>query len=260
MTLVSDIINRAFRVSNITGTGATPTTAEQTEALALLQSFTEGVFGNEAGDGFYNMPIGSEGIERPSGYPWYETVPDDSDWFVPENYRLFMNLAEPVTLYLHPSPDDGARFALRDIQSNFSTNNVTIFGNGRLIDGNPSLVLNTDGDAGEWFYNADEGNWVRYADLTLEGQFPFPTEFDDYFIMSLAMRLNPLYGKQIDQQSLEFYRRSKRQLQARYDVVIPMPVERGLVRMSRMTADRDRFRLEQGTYNPNVAFTRGRPF
>lgn len=260
MTTVTKIIDRAFRASNITGTGASPTATEQSEALELLQSFVKGVFGNEAGDDFIDMAIGSEGISRPVDFPWYDTVPDGNDWFVPQNYRLFCNLGEAVTLYLHPQPNDGARFAIRDMQNNFNTYNVTLNGNGRLIDGSTSVTLSTNGEAGEWFYNADTGNWVRYADLTLDGAFPFPEEFDDYFVMALAMRINPQYGKTLDQQALTFYSRSKRQLQARYDVTIEMPSERGLLRMSRMTADRYRWRNDYGTINPNRAFSRGYPY
>lgn len=260
MTTVTKIIDKAFRASNITGTGQSPNTNEQTEALELLKPFVKSVFGNEAGDDFVDMAIGSEGIERPTNFPWYETVPDGNDWFVPENYRLFVNTAEPVTLYLHPQPDDGARFAIRDMQNNFSTNNITLVGNGRLIDGATSVTLSTDGEAGEWFYNADTGNWVKYADLELANQFPFPEEFDDYFVMALAMRINPQYGKTLDPQAIQFYNRSKRQLQARYDVIIEMPSERGLLRMSRMTADRYRWRNDRGILNPNRSFSRGYPF
>lgn len=260
MTTVTKIIDRAFRASNITAAGSSPNTVSQTEALELLQSFVKGVIGNEAGDDFFNMPIGSKDISRPAGYPWYNTVPYNGDWFVPENHRLFLNLEEPVTLYLHPDPDDGARFALRDMQNNLATNNVTVIGNGRLIDGATSIVLNTNGASGEWFYQADTGNWVRYAELTLEGEMPFPEEFDDYFVMSLAMRINPLYGKTLDQQAITFYNRSKRQLQARYSVVIPVPSERGLTRMSRMTGDRRDGYRGGGTYDPTQVFLTGGPY
>jgi len=260
MTTVTKIIDRAFRVANLTAAGTSPTTAEQTEALEYLQSFVKGVFGNEAGDDFVDMAIGSQGISRPAGFPWYDTVPDGNDWFVPMDYRLFVNIDEPVTLYLHPQPDDGARFAIRDMQSNFATYNVTLEGNGRLIDGATSATLSTDGEAGEWFYRADTGNWVKYTNLVLANEFPFPEEFDDYFVMSLAMRINPGYGKTIDQQSLTFYNRSQRQLRARYNVTIQMPVERALLRMSRMTGDRTRWRNEYGIYDPNRAFSRGYPY
>lgn len=260
MTTVTKIIDRAFRVANLTAAGASPTTTEQAEALELLQSFVKGVFGNEAGDDFTDMAIGSQGIERPAGFPWYDTVPDGNDWFVNQDYRLFVNINEAITLYLHPQPDDGARFAIRDMQNNFATYNVTLQGNGRRIDGNTSLVLSTNGEAGEWFYRADLGQWVKYADLVLANQFPFPEEFDDYFVMSLAMRLNPQYGKTIDQQALTFYNRSKNQLRARYNVTIEKPVERGLLRMSRMTADRTRWRNDYGTIDPVTAFNRGYPY
>lgn len=260
MTLVSTIIDDAFRASNNTATGASPTTGEQTEALRYLNRIVRSTLGNEAGENFIPMPIGSQNISRPTGYPWYNTVPDDSDWFVPENYRLMLNIVQPVTVYLHPDPDDGSRLSVIDMGNNLSTNNFTINANGRHIDNVDSIVLDVDGENEEWFYRADTGNWHRYTNLELVDELPFPEEFDDYFIMSLAMRINPQYGKSLDQQALQFWNRSKSQLRARYNITVPEPVERGLLRMTRMTGDRGRWRTERGVYNPNAAFSRGWPF
>lgn len=260
MTTVTQIIDDAFRASNITGTGRSPTEAEQTEALRYLSRIVQSTMGNEAGDDFTNIPIGSENISRPSGYPWYNTVPDDQDWFVNENFRLMVNISEPQEVYLHPDPDDGARFAVIDMGNNLSTANVTVVGNGRHIDGQDSLVIDEDGFIGEWFYRADLGSWMRYQELALEDEFPFPVEFDDFFILTLAMRINPGYGKQMDAQSAQIMQRAKRQLQSRYNVVTPMPVEDALLRMSKMTADRERWQTSRGFYSPNRAFDRGRPY
>lgn len=261
MSTVSEIITDAFRASNQIAVGASPTTAEQTEALRYLNRIIVSTLGYEAGENFSPIAIGSQNIERPTGYPWYETVPDDTDWFVPENSRLYLNINEPLTLYLHPEPDDGSRFSIVDMGGNLSTNNVTIDGNGRHIEGSDTLVL--DGSSGnrfDWFYRGDLGNWVLYSELTLVDDLPFPEEFDDYFIMSLAMRINPQYGRTLDEQALQFWRRARSQIRARYSVDIPMPSERGLLRMSRMAGDRDRWRTERIAYNPQAAFNKGWPY
>ena len=258
MTTVTQIIDDAFRASNLVATGASPTLIETEEALRLLSRIVKSTFGFEAGEPFSSIPIGSNNIERPSGYPWYETVPDN-DWFVPENVRVMLNLGEPVSLYLHPAPNNGARFALLDVAQTVATHNVTVVGNGNRIDGLESLVLDENGTAGEWFYREDLGSWIKYTPLVLENEFPFPEEFDDFFVMTLAMRINPLYGSTIDGQSGEMLRRSKSQLRARYAQEINMPVNQALLRMSRMTADRNQWRDRDGIYDPSTVFARGYP-
>src|SRR3546814_10171580 len=79
------------------------------------------VFGDEVGEPLTALPIGSLNIDRPSGYPWWDTVPD-GDWFVPKNTRAVFNLEAPLDLYLHPEPDDGSRLAVVDVAGNLATN------------------------------------------------------------------------------------------------------------------------------------------
>lgn len=260
MTTVLTIIDDAFRVTNTIATGGTATAAEKVEALRYLNRIVNSVMGNEVGENFVSMPIGDENISRPVGYPWYGTVPDDSNWFVPENHRLYLNINEPLTVYLHPDPDEGARLSVVDLGGNLSTNNLTINANGRHIQGSNTLVLSDDGVTDDWLYRSDVGDWIRYTSLALDDTFPLPEEFDDFFVIMLAMRLNPAYGQQLDGQSLELLRRARKQIRARYNTTIQEPVERGLLRMTRMTGDRQRQRTEHGLYNPNRAFDRGWPF
>src|SRR3546814_19127941 len=86
MTLVSQIITDSFRKSNLIAIGTTPTAAQQTEALRYLNRMVKPVFGDEVGEPLTALPIGSLTIDRTSGYPWWDTVPD-GDWFVPKNTR-----------------------------------------------------------------------------------------------------------------------------------------------------------------------------
>lgn len=258
MTLVSEIITDAYRISNLLAIGTSPTTEQQTEGLRFLNRLVKSVFGNEAGDPLTAFPIGRNNINRPGGYPWWDQVPDN-DWFVPKNYRLMLNLEAPVNLYLHPDPDDGSRFALIDVSNNLSTYNAVVYGNGRLIEGSNDITLTTDGTDSEWFYRADLANWQKYSPLIVSDTFPFPAEFDDYFITLLAMRLNPAYGASLSEEGVMIYRRSKRQLQARYTQVIPVRSELGLIRPARVALDRDRWGSMYEFYNPNDMFTKGWP-
>ena len=259
MTLVSTIISDAFRQSNLLALGATPTDNQSTEALRYLNRIVKGVFGKEAGENFTAFPIGRGNINRPSGYPWYNDVPD-ADWFIPENTRLILNAESSLDLYLDPNPDDGARFAVVNPADNLATYPVTVHGNGRLIEDAQSILLDTDGYAAEWFYRADLATWTIYSPLDATDTFPFPEEFDDFFITLLSMRLNPSYGAEMDEQSVQMFKRAQNILRARYGQTEEMPSELALLRMARVAADRDRYGSAYDYYNPNDMFNKGYPW
>jgi hypothetical protein len=258
VTTVAQIIDDAFRASNLVAVGASPNTNQQAEALRYLSRIVKSVFGNEAGEEFMNLPIGRTGIERPAGYPWYGDNPD-GEWYIPENTRLMVNLEASTELFLHPAPDDGSRFAVIDVAQNFDTATLTISGNGRRIDGQTSVTLDTPGLNQEWFYRGDIGEWVSYAPIDINGVFPFPEEFDEFFITMLALRINPSYGTMMDSQTQEVMRRSKAQLRARYSQTIFMPVERGLLRMPLVSAARRAWTGDRAIYDPNAMFDKGWP-
>lgn len=258
MTLVSDIITDAFRQSNTLAIGVSPTTLQQTEALRYLNRIVKSVFGNEVGDPLTAFPIGNNNINRPAGYPWYNTVPSN-DWFVPKNLRVVLNITDPITLYLHPDPDDGRRFAALDSSGNLATYPVTVSGNGRRIEGATSIILNTNGTDSEWLYRADLGNWQKSAPLLIDDTFPFPEEFDFFFIIQLAIAMNPTLGVQMDAQTQATYSRARSQLRARYTQDIPVRSELGLIRPSKMAQDRDYWGYYE-YYNPNAMFDKGWPW
>lgn len=259
MTLVSDIITDAHRLGNILAIGDTPTDEEFTEGLRYLNRIVKSVFGNEAGEPFTAFPIGRGHIQHPSGYPWWDQVPSN-DWFVPKNTRVMLNLTTAQDLYLHPDPDDGSRFAMIDVGENLDTCPVTVYGNGRLFEEAFSQTFNTPGYDAEWWYRADLGNWLKYAPLTLTDDFPFPEEFDDFFIGLLAVRINPAYGVQMDPQAQQMLQRSAKQLKARYKQIIPVRSELGLIRPARVAADRDLWGNTYWLYQPNAMFDKGWPW
>lgn len=216
MTLVSDIIRDAYRESNLIAVNASPTTAEVDEGLRLLNRIIDSVYGFEAGEDYHEIIIGRNDIERPSGFPWYSQVPDTVDWFVPDNARLILNLTSPQDLYLTPTPQDGTRFSFIDVSGNLSSNNVVIYGNGRLIEGQDSVTVSVDGANQEYFYRADLGNWVRVSPLVESDDFPFPGKFEDLFVILLSMRINPRHGAEVDPQSGAELSRLLRSFKAKY--------------------------------------------
>jgi hypothetical protein len=229
MTLVSTIIRDAFRESNLIAIAADPTTAEQAEALRLLNRLILSVLGTEMGEQLSPIIIGRNNINRPQGFPWYEQVPDQVDWFVPANSRLFLNLTFPQTVYLDPNPEDGARFAYIDKSGNLNTYPLTINANGRTIDNSFTETDNTNNSVREYFFRADTGNWSVVTPLGLADEMPFPPEFDTLFIVDLAMRLNPRHAQEADTQSIAARNRAERNFKARYRQHREMGSELGLV-------------------------------
>lgn len=259
MTTVTQIITDAYRQSNLLAIGATPTDAQLAEGLRYYNRIVASVLGNEAGENLQPFPIGRHNISRPSGYPWSGSVPS-FDWFVPLNTRLMLNLEEAADIYLNPVPEDGSRLGVCDVSGNTATYNVVLHGNGRNIEGSPSITIATDGVDREWFFREDLGDWVRAVPLILTDESPFPTEFDDMFVTMLAMRLNPSYGVTMDVQTGEVYKRSRSQFRARYHNIIEVHSEDALIRLPRTANDRYLWGNRYGMYDPQGAFNRGYPW
>jgi hypothetical protein len=205
MTTVADIIQAAYRETNLIPLGSTPTTAQTNEALPLFNTLIMSTMGNEVGDSFTDVTIG--GLNDQS-----DTVANS----VPYGVRLVMNIEVETELDLDPNPYDGQRLAVVDTFNTLGTYNLILNGNGRLIEDAFSVTLNTDGETRQWMYRADIGNWVVVDSLAAIDLSPFPPEFDDYFITMLAMRLNPRYGQSLTPETAEALKRMRSQIRGRY--------------------------------------------
>lgn len=231
MTTVAQIITDAYRESNLIAIGTSATANEEAEALRLLDRAVKSVFGYEAGENLVPFPLGRNNVTEPSGFPAYDNVPG-GDWYAPTNARFILNVTQAISIPLNIQPDDGSRVGVIDASDNLDTYNVTLQGNGRTIEGVSSLVLDTAGLNREWFYRADLGEWKQLTDLTLASEFPFPEEFDDMFVIMLAMRLNPRNDMKADPQSFNAYRRVRQIFRARYKQITEVASEEALLRMS----------------------------
>lgn len=229
MTTVVSIINSALRETNLIPLGVTPDAAAQAEAFGRLVTIVAGVLGNEGGENLNPMPLGQNDITSPTGYPWWSNeLPGNV--FVQTNTRLMCNLTDDGAINLHPRPHDGARMGVVDVSQNFDQFPLTIYGNGRLIEGQPDMVYNTAGLVRQWLYREDLGNWVVVQPITLDGDMPWPEEFDDMFIVMLAMRLNPRYGQVMHPASVQALSAAMRKFSARYSQsTTQMPSEDGLL-------------------------------
>ena len=213
MTLVASIIQQSLRETNIIPNNANPNPNEALEAVARLQTLVLSVLGNEAGYVLEDWNVVSAtNILKPSSF-----VQNPTGFTVQPQSRLICNLAADTTLLLDPQPQDGQRFSVVDAALNFATNNLTLNGNGRLIEGTPTAVLDTDGFASQWIYRADLATWVVVDPLVEGSEMPFPEDFDDYFIIMLAMRLNPRYGRTLTQESQARLMQQRQQMILRYN-------------------------------------------
>lgn len=213
MTIVSTIILQALRETNIIAITANPTPAEANEGLDRLQSVILSVLGNEVGYVLEDWSVGSAiSIKKPSGF-----VQNTTGFTVPAQARLACKLTVATELDLDPQPQDGQRLAVVDAGNNFATYNLTLDGNGRLIDGATSVVLSTNLTRKQWVYRSDQANWIAVEPLSPDDEMPFPPEFDDYFIIMLAMRLNPRMGVQLTEESKARVAQQRDQLLIRYN-------------------------------------------
>jgi hypothetical protein len=234
MTTYTTIINTAFRESGITAAGDTPSTTEQTEAFALLSSIVQDVMGHEIGELQTDIDVGTSGLTNASAIA-ADYLSVIQSWYIPNNARLICNLASAVSLFLPPLPGDGSRLSVIDNAGNFSTNVLTLNGNGRKIDPGTgavsTLALNTNGATSDLFYRADLGKWITVDLSSVSSSSPLPAAFDDYLATLLALRINPRYGAQTKPETAQFIKDMQRKLRSRYRQPTDKNSELALIRL-----------------------------
>jgi hypothetical protein len=233
MTTLRQIITDAYRESNLIPVGEVPEGEEYDEALRKLQNIIKTLIATELGENYVEVSYGLEGLNQA------DAISRDissliSSGYLPTNTRIVCNLSADTTLYLDPEPHDGARISVVDSSNNFSTNSLTLDGNGRRIEEVDTISLTTDGVFRDWFYRADLGTWVRVTDLTGDDDSPFPSEFDDYLSISLALRLHPRHGVNTAAETGDALMRARRAFKARYQQQRQESSELALLRLPSM--------------------------
>lgn len=230
MTTIRTIIGDSLREAGIIEVGDEPEAPIFEEALRRINTLYKSLFGNELGDPYTTYNYGTSGLTNV--FAQFEDQSSNIDsTYVPQNTRLVLNNDSAVTLYLAPNPRDGARLAIIDNAGNLATYNVTLSGNGRLIESTASVVLSTNSLKREWFYRADLGSWTRVSDLLADDESPLPGEFDDFLVTLMALRLNPRHGATTSDEMIEVLKRIRTIFRARYRQVTEEDSELGLQRM-----------------------------
>lgn len=250
MTLISSLIGDAFREANILPLGKAPTDNQATEALRLFNALLNAIYSNDAGEDLADWPLGTFGAESPNyALPYTDYAITHPDL----NQRLIATNTVAKTIYLTPYPQDGARMGIADPFGRLAAFPVTLDANGRTIVGAATLVLNTNGLFREWFYRADLGQWVQLSQKLATDQNPFPADFDNFFITLLALRLNPRYGRMMDDQSMAIFKASRRQFIARYLQSRPLEIDDSVSWPFMSTQGY----AQQREFSSNRAFNRG---
>ncbi len=250
MTLVSTILSDAFREGNIIPNGKALNVNQETEALRLLNQLFSSIYGDDAGETLQDWPLGNFGRESPV----YDLGWTDQQIDRPMlNRRLLALNEEAKEIFLSLEPQDGSRMAIADPFGRLAAFPVTLDGNGRTIEGAATLLLDTNGLYREWFYRADLGNWMRLTGVTLTGEMPFPADFDIFFTILLAMRINPRYGRSMDAQTEKMFKSERSKFVARYLQSLPLEIldDISWPFMSIQSYD------QQREFSSNRAFTRG---
>ena len=230
MATLRKIITDAYRESGIIQKGTVPDADQMQEGLDKLLMIIENVFGEEVGSLFQDINYGDDGVVNSYSIDSNRQVFIDNNFARP-SYRLLVNSISPRTVYLDPNPYDGARFGVIDVGQNFTTAPLTVVADTRKIEGGQSVVLNTDGAVVSWFYRADLAEWVKITPLTLDSDCPFPSQFDDFFIIKLATRLHPRYLVQTAQETMMHFKDVSRKFRSRYSTTEEANSETALFRL-----------------------------
>lgn len=220
MTLVSSIIRDAYRETNIIPLEREVTLSQETEALRLLNQVIAGLYGSIVGERLTDWPLGRYNLDHNRYDEWFNLHWYRYGEFL--NRRMIATNEEARTVHLAQRPQDGSRMAFIDPYSRVSQAPVTIDGNGRPIEGQDAVVMDEDGESREWMYRADLGQWVRLTNLQASDVLPFPERFDQFFVISLAIRINPRFGMNLDEQSSLVWRQQRRDLTNQYLQSIPL--------------------------------------
>jgi hypothetical protein len=137
---------------------------------------------------------------------------------VPQDRYVNMFTGQAYSLLMPPSPGDGARLTFIDVGGTLASFPVTLLGNGNLVNQNASETLSTNNSITSFMFRRDLANWQPVSPVTLidTASMPFPEEFDDMFVIELATRINPRYGKEMSEVTMQVYESIRSRFMGRY--------------------------------------------
>ena len=224
------IVLSAFREGNLVASGATLTEPQLTEGLQLLNEYIESLLGLEFGEIAFDWPFRVTNLSRSETRSRFPLFPRQQDLplellpFPPSNVRVLMSIDNNDTIYFPPLPEDGARMAFLEVSS--PSTQFTVRGNGRLIEGQLSLVTTPQEISGRrYFYRADLGNWVRIEAVTADSTPFLPPVFDELLTLGLLERLVGRSGRELTASQDRRFRRILVRAKGQYEQNTPEVVD-----------------------------------
>lgn len=193
MTTLQPIITQGYRELNLIAVGKSPLPAQNDEGLLLLLNVIDVTICGDAGENLRDWPLGDFGRQTLDR----RNLPIQCYQNPRINCRLLVLNEQAMTVYMPPTPSDGTVMAVVDPYGRLASVPITLDGNGRTIEDQVSLLLDTDGMDRKWLYRADLGKWIRLTDLEIVDEMPFPKKYDFFFSIELAMRLSGRTGRNI---------------------------------------------------------------
>lgn len=214
-TAVRELIVEAFEEIGVARNDRTIRYRDGQMALERLNNIVRSLMGQGIGEKLTDQTITTD-----------TTICSNTRVVVPAHTSSF-------TVTLPEDPEDGALFQLVDAAAGFTAYPVTVDPNGRLFEGSTSSVSAAlNGYNLMWLYRGDLADWKRVAVLDLNDDFPFPIEFDDAFIIQLAIRLAPRFGKSLSNESVATSQRALSGLRARYRQRVVTSADQGVLMLS----------------------------
>lgn len=120
------------------------------ESLTLLWQGSMWTISNKFSSLYTIASFTGDGFIRPPAFPVVGTISSEAD-FVKIN-----STSGDFTLNLDPNPRPGKHLVVKDASGTTTTNNVILSGNGKTIDGSPSVTFNTNYMSISLVYNGSE--------------------------------------------------------------------------------------------------------
>lgn len=207
MATCAQTIKSALRKLRVIPMGTEPSAEQAAEGLQQLEELTRSWLGFGA-----SHPVVDQRLDT-----YYVLTPDTP------SVRFFA-LGSSTSITLPQEPRDGARVLLVDAAGTLAANPITLIRSGLRIEGLAAdLVLNTNNMNRMWTFRADLADWTRASDLTLLGEIPFPSDFDDAIALLLARAMGNSYGVRLGPDDNQRADEAENRLSGRY--VAPLPFQ-----------------------------------
>lgn len=206
MVTAANCIKYGLRKIRVIGQGATPSSAQSTEALYELNALLNEIVGFGAGVQFQDIYVDSA----------YEIVPTYNAQRIICRHSAALTITLPEGTESRPIAD-GMRVNIVDASGAAATYNITVARNGWKINASAAnATISTNSESRLYMFRSDLGDWKPASSLASGDEIPFPSEFDNTFQLMLAHRLGGGYGQRLSEADFNAMRGGKAKLRNKY--------------------------------------------